>query len=143
MKLDIDKIYNMLSCDNKVSVQESGIVEASKIQSLSVFILPILEENSKSIWGNCAKVLVSKSNEELKPYYNKLFEWFKDMNWPGFDLIYDRLLQVPYSEIETSLSVCLGLAQETNDYVWENTLIIFKHQSRQSGDGSVIDPENN
>ena len=128
MAISIDKIYDMLSWDNDLSSQLSGIREAQKIKSLWVLILPILSSNSKSIWENCAKVLISKSDVELQPYLTELFRWLQDMNWPGASLIYNRLLDIPKSELKPSLEICLSLAHYSNDKPWETSLKAFKNE---------------
>lgn len=84
MQESIDNIFEYLSCSNTPEKQQYGIELASEINNLSVLIMPI---ESKSVWENCAKVIVSKTDEELQLYYIKLFEWLQDMNWPGAELI--------------------------------------------------------
>lgn len=123
MAFDIDEIFKMLSWSNEETIQKRGIDEAKKIKHLSVFILPI---ESKSVWENCAKVLISKSDEELKPYLIDLFKWLRDMNWPGAYLIYDRLKRMSTHDIEFAYSVCLSLADKTNDQPWKQALNNFK-----------------
>ena len=132
MVFSIDEIYSMMSWDNDISVQLCGIEEAKKIKSLWVFILPILESNSKSIWENCANVLASKTNNELQPYYVELLEWLKDMNWPGADVIFNRLSTISYDEIKLPLEICLSSSKKSNDTVWEKSLIAFESYIKTS-----------
>lgn len=120
--MGIDQIFEMLSWNNDEKVQVQGIEEAKKIRNLSVFILPI---ESKSIWENCAKVLASKTDQELELYLVSMFEWLKDMNWPGADIIYDRLKQIPIQHIEDTYSLCSSIAERTNDSVWKEVLTYF------------------
>ena len=135
MRTSIDKIYAMLSWKNDISVQYHGIKKAKKIKNLWVFIMPILPEDSKSVWENCSKILADKSDSELKPYLNHLFEWLQDMNWPGALTIYDRLLKIPFLELESSFNMSFSLSQDRNDKPWENELKAFKQEAikRQSG----------
>ena len=142
MSCNIEKIYGMLSWDNDPETQARGIADAKKIHSLRVFILPILKKDSKGVWENCAKVLESKSNQDLAPYQTELFRWLQDMNWPGASLIYDRLLQIPYEEIVTSLEICLKSAKETNDWPWERALLAFKNE-KCNRDTSIPSPKHN
>ena len=123
MAINIDKIFEMLSGKNNEKVQTKGIEEAKKIKHLSVLIMPI---ESKSIWENCAKVLISKNDEELKLYLFELFNWFQDMNWPGAYLIYDRLKCIPFHDLEFAYSFSLKQAKKTNDYPWVQALNDFK-----------------
>lgn len=128
MSTNIDKIYKMLSWDNNEEIQLWGIKEAENIKSLNVFILPILQNNSKSVWKNCAKILVNKSNGELKPYLIEILKWLQDMNWPGAELIYDRLLNFSYHDIETPLRICLSIAEQRNDSPWKKALISLRDE---------------
>lgn len=118
----IDQIFEMLSWNNEEKIQEQGIEEAKKIKHLSVLIQPM---ESKSIWENCAKVLASKSDQELESYLIPLFEWLQDMNWPGADVIYKRLKMIPKRNIKTYFDICLSKAESTGDSVWKKVLIDF------------------
>ena len=124
--INIDLIYDMLSWDNDESTQQAGIEYAKTIRSLYPLILPILPQNSKGIWDNCAKVLASKSDTELEPYLSLLFEWFQDMNWPGASIIYNRLLKVNSPCLMEHFSICLKLAEERTDEPWKEALMAFK-----------------
>lgn len=122
MDIGIDRIFEMLSWDNDEKIQAQGINEAKKIKNISVLIQPI---ESKSVWENCAKVLASKKDEELKIYLIDLFKWLQDMNWPGADIIYNRLKHMPIKQIEMAYRFCLSLAKQTEDMVWERVLVDF------------------
>lgn len=128
MIIDIDEVYNMLSWDNDISIQILGIQQAKKIKSLGVFILPFLSTNSKAVWENCAKVLIDKNDEELMPYITQLFKWLQDPNWPGSVLIFNRLLDMCFDVLEFPLEICLSMAKNTNDSIWEKELIRFKKE---------------
>lgn len=112
----------MLSWHNDERIQAQGIAEAKKIKNLSVLIQPI---ESKSVWENCAKVLASKDDEELQIYLIDLFEWLQDMNWPGADIVYERLMNMPIHHIETAYSISLSMAERTGDIVWKRVLVDF------------------
>ena len=98
------------------------IEEAKKIKNLSVLFQPI---ESKSIWENCAKVLASKDDEKLSFYLLDLFKWLQDLNWPGADIIYERLLKMPKQHIETAHRISLSIAENSKDMVWEKALLDF------------------
>lgn len=124
MAIDIDTIFEMLSWNSDETTQIEGIKEAKKIKHLSVLIMPI---ESKSVWENCAKVLISKSDNELIPYLYKLFKWLQDMNWPGAYLIYDRLKLMPMQITEKAYQFCFETAKKTNDIPWMESLNDFKN----------------
>ncbi len=127
---DIDRIFEMLYWDNDEETQRLGIEEAKRIKYLSVLIQPI---ESKSIWENCAKVLADKSDAELCPYLPNLLEWLQDLNWPGAQLIYDRLTELSKKDIKNPLSECLSLAEARGDKPWEEALLDFKGDSKAYG----------
>ena len=126
--VSIDKIFEYLSWDNSDLVQKRGIELASNIKNLSVLIMPI---ENKSIWENCASVLISKSDEELERYFFELFEWLKDMNWPGAEIIYNRLIRTSDAFFLPAYRHSIWVAQKTDDHPWETVLkkLFNEHQS--------------
>ena len=80
MGTDIDTIFKMLSWNSSEKEQLRGIDEAKKIEYLSVLFQPI---EDKSVWENCAKVISSKSDNELKNYIYaiKIALKYQDINW--------------------------------------------------------------
>ena len=77
MAYSIDEIFAMLSWDSSEELQKIGLDEARKVKHLSVFLQPL---ESKSVWENCAKVLIEKSDFELERYLVDMFKWLQDMN---------------------------------------------------------------
>jgi hypothetical protein len=133
MALSIDEIYDLLIWDEAYSEEEyaareqRGISEACKLRNLYPFIMPfIVGKNSKRVWEPCAKVIASKSNEELVPYLNLLLEWLEDMNWPGAEIICNRLLFVPSEWMEAPLKICKKTAQEQKREFWLRNLSDFE-----------------
>ena len=120
---NIDEIFDMLSWNSDKNIQKKGIEEAKKIKHLSVLIQPM---ESKDIWENCAKVLAEKRNDELLPYTIELFKWLQDMNWPGAEIIYDRLKMFSFKAIEPQFDICLSLADKYGDISWKQVLMDFK-----------------
>jgi len=130
--LDIDHIYEMLSCNNDITTQQKGIEEAKKIKALWVLILPILPTSSKDVWENCAKVLVSKTDKELSQYYYHLLTWLQDINWPGASIIYDRLSKVSDDLFEINLSTCLKISKNNGDKPWQYALDALSEERKKS-----------
>ena len=122
MTYSIDELFAMLSWDSSEEIQKIGLAEARKVKHLSVFLQPI---ESKSVWENCAKVLIEKSDLELERYLVDLFQWLQDMNWPGAGLIYGRLKEIPRNLVQFAYSVCLEQAISTGDDCWRETLVDF------------------
>lgn len=130
MKNNIDALLDMLDCNNDMAIQQEGIELAKNIQYLSILFQPI---EKKSIWKNCAKVIAEKTDKELEPYYIKMFVWLKDMNWPGAYLIYDRLSNIPFALLDFSYHYCLNIAVQTNDRTWNEVLIRFRKEHKETG----------
>ena len=124
LAIGIDQLFEMLSSNNEEKIQMQAIEEAKKIKNLSVLIQPI---ESKSIWENCAKVLASKSDKELAIYLIDMFQWLQDMNWPGADIIYERLRNMPIQSIQSAYNISLSMAEHTGDLVWKKILIDFRN----------------
>ncbi len=114
-----DASYTNEEYESKITV---GINEAKKYKYLYPFIQPLIPVESKIIWGPCARVIASKSDEELKPYLYLLFEWLQDLNWPGACVIFDRLLKMPFSLLENELNYCKHRAEKDNDQLWLRAL---------------------
>lgn len=122
MKYSIDELFEMISWNSTEEIQQKGIAEASKIKHLSVFIRPV---ESKSVWENCARIISSKTDSELERYLPELFQWLQDMNWPGADLIYNRLKNMPYSEVHLAYSLSIMNARRLDDKSWIEVLKTF------------------
>ena len=133
MSLTIDDIYDLFAWDASFSNEEynarvdRGIAEAGKLKNIYPFIQPIVAgRNSKSVWEPCAKVIALKSDEELDDYMYRLLEWLQDMNWPGAEIIFERLSQIPYAKIQDYVEFSIHRAKREQDEIWLNTLEALK-----------------
>lgn len=126
----IDQVFWMLSWDRDEKTQQDGIREAQKIRYLSVLFRPVSIQSmeDKSVWENCAKVIASKSDDDLERYYLKMFEWLQDMNHPGAEIIHDRLIEMPLNRIAYSFQSSLKKARALNDKTWTHWLIAFQQE---------------
>lgn len=140
----IDQIFWMLSWDRDAKTQQEGIREAQQIKYLSVLFrpIPIQPMECKSVWENCAKVIASKSDETLERFVLEMFEWLQDINHPGAELIYNRLLEMPLERIAYSFQVSLKKSKALNDVSWVRCLLAFKQEYELLHEQSIIPPEN-
>ena len=122
---NINQVFCMLSWDRDEKTQQEGIREAQKIEYLSVLFQPI---ESKSVWENCAKVLASKRDDVLDKYIFDMFRWLQDMNWPGADIIYNRLLLMPADMLAWKFQRILADAIALNDEPWIRCLLAFEQE---------------
>ena len=121
-KITIDQIFEMISWDSEKKTQLIGIEKAKSIINLSVLFQPT---ESKSVWENCAIIISSKTNEQLKPYVISMFEWLQDMNWPGANIIFNRLLQMPFDMLELPYKTVYKMAEKNDDIIWITVLQDF------------------
>lgn len=128
--MNIDEIYELFTWDLNCTPEENAareakaMAEARKLKNLHPFFQPIIVSTrpSKSAWDPCARLIVERSDEELKPYLFPLLEWIQDMNWPGADTIFERLRAMPYEMIESHICFCKRIAAQTNDEIWMENL---------------------
>ena len=119
---DVFEIMDMLDWQNTSKEQCKGIELASQLDTISVFIQPVTPRHNKNVWENCAKILSSKSDECLDGHIGRLFEWLQDMNWPGAEIIFERLTNFPFLELEKIYQFSRLCAQRANDEFWLATL---------------------
>ena len=133
MALNIDEIYELFTWDVSCSDEEydarveRGIAEARKLRNIYPFVQPIVAgRNSKSVWEPCAIVIALKADEELDDYIYRLLEWLQDMNWPGAEIIFERLSQIPYAKIQDYVEFSIHRAKREQDEIWLDTLEALK-----------------
>lgn len=122
---DINHIMDMLDWNNNEDIQNKGIILSKKIPDLTVFFQPNSEKHNKNVWDNCAKIISSKTDEELNPYLILMFEWLQDMNWPGAITIYNRLMNMNFCSNYQVFLDCLNNAIKKHDDSWEMWLCKF------------------
>ena len=101
---------------------------AKEYRYLYPFILPIIPKMNKGIWEACAYVIAERSDVQIEPYLYLLFEWLKDMNWPGAWIIFDRLAELPLSTLEDAYNFSRREAARTDDALWLMALDDFGKQ---------------
>lgn len=106
---EIDELFEMLSWDS-----DEGAEKGKNVKHLSIFI----RKTGKDTWENCAKILVEKSDEALKPYLLSLLEWLEDANWPGFILIYNRIKSMLAELIKSEYSYTINKAKKLKSKNW-------------------------
>ena len=131
---DINHVFHMLSWDSDDETQAAGIREAGNIEYLSVLFQPI---ESKGVWENCAKVIASKSDDVLRHYTFRMFEWLQDMNWPGAQIIWDRLIKMPADRISSAFQYSLKKALALDDAPWLHCLSAFR-EAYETGTRTLI-----
>ena len=108
---DINIIYAMLRSDDR-QTNLLGMQLAGEVEDLSLLIMPLVKG---CIWGNCAKVLSTKSDEALEPFLPKLLEWLHDLNWDGALTILERLKMFSGSKLKIPFINAVNCAINSND----------------------------
>lgn len=131
----IDEIYDLFIWDAALPPEEyearvaRGLALAEKVRYLYPFLQPMIPGHTKSVWEPCAQVLAARSDEALEPYLYQLFEWLRDLTWPGADLIRDRLLRIPFPRLEDSWKCSVTIARREEDEGWLEVLENFKKEA--------------
>ena len=96
---DIDRIMWLIDWNRSEDEQQAGISLAREISCINAFFRPIGLGYSKSVWDNCAIIIAERSDAELAPYISDMLLWLEDLNWPGAEIIQNRLIQ--FRDVET------------------------------------------
>ena len=115
--MDTNKLFDMLNWNCDEETQAKGKLLARQISDFSVFLQP-MEFGSKAVWGNCAKILAEKTDDDLKPHLVGLLEWLQDINWPGAIIILDRLKSFSAEKIKEPLQSSVQQAINNQDNNW-------------------------
>lgn len=119
MSIDINEIMDMLDWNNETKIQEEGRKLAEGVKCLKIFIQPGDKQYCKNVWENCALILSKKTDELLQPYIYELLDWLQDLNWPGADIILERLQHFQnYESLAWALQEKVRLAQWNEDDIW-------------------------
>lgn len=113
--MDINKIFHMIDANNSIETQMKGIEEGKKVKNISVFFQP---KENKGVWDNCARIIASHTDEELRPYLPLALEWFEDANWPGYIIIRDRLRKMKADCIYEEYSKAIRYTYQIQDWLW-------------------------
>lgn len=115
MSIGVNELFEMISWNSDKEIQKKGIEEGKKVRYISIFMQPT---EDKSVWENCAKIIAANSNEIIEKYIYDLFEWLQDANWPGFDIIYNRIKAMPADLIGNSYKNTITKAINQSNEMW-------------------------
>lgn len=119
----IQEVIKMLSCNNPIEIQAEGLKLASNISYLGHFFQPFVDEETESLWDNCALVLSEKTDKDLEYYLLWCFFWIKDINCKGADRIFNRLLKYSNKKkLNHEKNTAIKIAKILNDDKWLETL---------------------
>lgn len=82
----------------------------------------ILPYRRQECWENCALALASLDDATILRFLPELLEWFKDLNWPGVNIVHSRILKLPKEEVHSVLANVLLKASIEKDEEWIENL---------------------
>lgn len=126
--IDIDEIIELININNSEEKQRKGLEYASKVKCLRVFLRPRYPYGEE-VWENCAKILASRSDCELRPCLHELLYWIQDFSIPGSHIIFERLKKM--NDI-LGLKDSLKEAKASGNKVWLENLNILEKSTREN-----------
>ena len=92
---------------------------ATSIPSIELLIRPFAR---KDVWNNAARIIVAQTDTALERYIPQLLIWLTDINWPGADLIFKRLVQFSDEKLEAWIDDAKRWAKMDGNLYWEESL---------------------
>lgn len=116
---DSNTILRDFNWNEPVEIQNDALKRSLQVEDISIFIQPHTDEYNKNVWENCAKALAMRSDSELEKHLIPLLEWLQDMNWPGAEIIAERLNSFSdKTELKASYDICVNKAMLSDDADW-------------------------
>ncbi len=82
----------------------------------------ILPHYKQTCWENCAVLLSTLDDQRFISFLPKILEWYKDLNWPGIEVIGKRIREIPPYLVKDAVTVALRNAKNENDEEWYENL---------------------
>lgn len=116
---NIDRIMYLISWERSELEQREGISMARNVSCLKAFCQPCGPSYGKDVWENCAIILSERSDKELEPCISDMLLWLKDLNWPGADLIQERLMRFQkVNLLATYLNSMVPALEKLEEWAW-------------------------
>ena len=103
-------------------VQKENIECILRESNINVHSL-ILPIDNKDCWYNCAKIISFQEDRSVVAFLPALLAWYKDLNWPGCDIITSKIYRLPFGSVVDAYKSVLAQAQRDGDTEWEENLI--------------------
>lgn len=124
-EIDIDVIKKNIQSFNEEE-NTYGVEEGKKIKHLEAFIMKYNSHIPEKTWENYAKIICSKTDEELKPYLNKLLYVIENLEREGSKLIFERLVRIKGKWLDKELENMLYITKELNKTNLYSSLLKLK-----------------
>ena len=106
-----------LSWSNTIDEQEKAVSEFANSRDIDLKEL-MMPSGRKDCWANCAKVICSRSDQEIIEVAPEMFEWLQDLNWPGATDIVSRLKKLPTDVLRRLYRISLKKAKRDDEWLF-------------------------
>ena len=120
--IDIDSLDWGLP--QEIQIQNIKKVQISCDEDVRQLIMPYRKQNS---WHNCAVILAKLDNVTILRFLPDLLGWVKDLNWPGADVILERINLLPMEQMQPLCKAAYTLAMNEKDEQWAENLLDTFH----------------
>ncbi len=109
---ELNEIFDMLDHNNPLELQVEGRALLREVGDISLLIMPRIGLRRRSdIWCVCANIVSERSDSELEPHLERLFEW-----------IY---------EPEGGTDICIRLMSMTADKLYRPFIAVYELNLRE------------
>lgn len=117
-----------LSSWNSSEVQQEAIEAINAVVSRDAGILMdvIYMSEDKYEWANRARIVCIQNDKALERYVPRMLEWLKDINWPGAELMYERLEKMQGRYVDRDIENAIRWAKEDRHDRWLRALYGLK-----------------
>lgn len=116
MSEKIKDLIRKLDCNGPIEVQKDTI---EKLIEISDEYAPLLvQPMGKMYWENAAEVLKAIGYPRNKLAVGGLFEWLRDLNWPGAFTAMESIESIEIKTLIPYLENAIKKAAEENDEMW-------------------------
>ena len=134
----LQMIFSKLDWDCSPKDQEDGRKMAEETGEILPFFQPQSETFGENVWSNCAMIIASKSDDELKPYIESMLDWLRDMNRAGASQIMERLNNFSdRDELSKIITPIRDRALADKDSVWAGNLSRLLMNLANTGAASI------
>ena len=109
--------------DNDIAIAAlKELIAKSPVSIMLVMQTPFRKE----LWENEAKVIASQDDDVIKVYLVPLLNWIADLNWPGSEIIFDRIVALGGKETIRVVEKVCCFAQHRGEISWSKHLTLLR-----------------
>ena len=121
--LDIKAKIKDLNWNQRPQKNREAIEILQNIPSEKMYLL--IMPNGKECWENAALVLKKIGWPRIEVVLPELFNWLRDINWPGASIICELLKTIPIKILSNEVEGSIIRAARENDDIWISGIKYF------------------